>query len=338
MEEELISIIIPVYKVENYLEKCVDSVINQTYKNLEIILIDDGSPDNSGAICDEYAKKDSRIKVIHKKNGGLSDARNAGLKVVTGKYIGFVDSDDYIEKDMFETMYKLAKMYQAEISIVSYAEWKNGKILNDMNSGELNLYNKVEAIKELLIDSKIQSYMWNKLFKNELFEDIEFPVGKNFEDIATTLKIFEKCNKIVRMETAKYNYIRRDDSIIGNRSYKTYNDYLDVILDKYLYLFNKYPEIEEYNAYNFIINMLWVYTIIVYFDLNELYEKYDNYYPLFRELVVKYKDTLQKELDDYNKILLHMIMLDKKIAIPAIKELYNSFKIKRENGEFLNQI
>ena len=338
MKEDLISIIVPVYKVENYLKRCLDSVISQTYKNIEIILVDDGSPDNSGNICEEYALKDSRIKVIHKKNGGLSDARNAGLQIATGDYIGFVDSDDYIENDMFETMINLAKMYNAEISIVSYNEWKNGKILNNMNSGELDLYNKVEAIKELLVDSKIQSYMWNKLFKKDLFKNIEFPVGKNFEDIATTLKIFEKCDKVVRLEAAKYNYVRRDDSIIGNRSYKTYNDYLDVILDKYLYLFNKYPEIEEYNAYNFIINMIWVYTIIVYYNIEELFEKYGEYYELLKKLVAKYNSTVERELDDYNKAILHMIMLDKDVSMPAIKELYSNFRIKREKGEFLKQI
>ena len=338
MEENLISIIVPVYKVEKYLSKCLDSIVCQTYKKIEIILVDDGSPDNSGNICEEYAAKDNRIKVIHKENGGLSDARNAGLKIATGEYIGFVDSDDYIEEDMFETMYKLIKMYDADISIVSYKEWKNGRVLNDMNSEELDLYNKVEAIRELLIDSKIQSYMWNKLFKRQLFENTEFPLGKNFEDIATTLKLFEICEKIVRVETAKYNYIRRDDSIIGNRSYKTYNDYLDVILDKYLYLFNKYPEIEEYNAYNFIINMIWVYTIIVYYDIRDLYGKYEEYYKILKKLVIKYDYTVQKELDDYNKAILHMLMLDKDASIPAIKALYDSFRVKRESGEFLKQI
>ena len=338
MKEDLISIIVPVYKVEKYLCKCLNSIIYQTYKNIEVILVDDGSPDNSGNICDNYAKKDSRIKVIHKENGGLAEARNAGLKIATGQYIGFVDSDDYIEEDMFETMYNLSKMYDAEISIVSYKEWKNGIILNDMNSGELDIYNKTEAIKELLIDSKIQSYMWNKLFKRHLFENTEFPSSKNFEDIATTLKLFEKSKTVIRLEVAKYNYIRRDDSIIGNRSVKTYNDYLDVILDKYLYLFNKYPEIEEYNAYNFIINMIWVYTIIVYYNINELYSKYDEYFKLFKKLVIKYNYLLEKELDNYNKAILNMIMLNKEVSMSAIKELYNSFRIKRENGEFLNQI
>lgn len=129
MKEDLISIIVPVYKVENYLSKCLDSMICQTYKNIEIILVDDGSPDNSGKICDDYAKKDSRIKVIHKENGGLSDARNAGLKIATGKYIGFVDSDDYISVEMYEKLYNQAKKEDADIACCNYYRVKMEKNL-----------------------------------------------------------------------------------------------------------------------------------------------------------------------------------------------------------------
>ena len=134
MENKLISIIVPVYKVENYLNKCIDSILNQTYKNLEIILVDDGSPDNCGKICDEYAKKDNRIKVIHKENGGLSDARNVALDIAKGEYIGFVDSDDFIEKDMYETLYNLVENYSADISSVSFYKVINGKIITLRNS------------------------------------------------------------------------------------------------------------------------------------------------------------------------------------------------------------
>ena len=119
-EKALISIIIPVYKVEKYLEKCIQSVINQTYENLQIILVDDGSPDNCGKICVEYAKKDHRIEVIHKSNGGLSDARNKGLEIAKGEYIGFVDSDDYIESDMYEVLYNLLKQYNAYVKICNF--------------------------------------------------------------------------------------------------------------------------------------------------------------------------------------------------------------------------
>jgi len=180
---DLISIIIPVYNVEKYLERCVKSVINQTYKNLEIILVDDGAKDNSGKMCDELSKLDSRIKVIHKENGGLSDARNFGLKIATGDYIGFVDSDDYIADDMYETLYHTIKNNNADISIVSFYEMYKEKVIGVRDSGNLEILSKQEAMKELLIDTKIQSYAWNKLFKKELFNDLKFPTGKNFEDI-----------------------------------------------------------------------------------------------------------------------------------------------------------
>ena len=335
---ELISIIVPVYNVEKYLEKCVISIISQTYKNIEIILVDDGATDNSGKICDELKEKDKRIQVIHKKNGGLSDARNAGLKIARGEYIGFVDSDDYIEKDMFETLYKLNKENNADISIVSFYELYGGKIIGVRDSKKLEILDKIEAMKELLIDTKIQSYAWNKLFKKELFKDIIFPTNKNFEDIATTLLLFEKANKIVLLESPKYYYVRRDDSIIGVKNYKTYKDYLDVIHNKYLYLDGKYERLDLYNAYNFIINMIWVYTIIVTFDLDEVYKEFEKRYSLFEKVVKKYENDIIDKLNNYNKAVMYMMLLNKDISKKAVKELYKSYKIKRNEGEFELQI
>ena len=335
---ELISIIVPVYNVEKYLERCVNSIINQTYKNIEIILVNDGSTDNSGNICDKFGKKDSRIKIIHKSNGGLSDARNAGLKIAKGEYIGFVDSDDYIKEDMFETLYNLNKEHNSEISIVSYYEYYNDKLIAVRDSKKLEVFNKISAIKELLIDTKIQSYAWNKLFKKELFENLEFPTNKNFEDIATTLLLFEKANKIVLLEDPKYYYLRRDNSIVGKRNYKTYKDYLDVIYDKYLYLDGKYEELDLYNAYNFIINMVWVYTIIVAFDLEDVYREFEKIYSLFKKLVNKYGNQITDKLDNYNKSVLYMMLLDKQNSKLAVKQLYKSYKEKRNNGEFSLQI
>ena len=153
MKNDLISIIIPVYKVEKYLEKCIESVLKQTYTNLQIILVDDGSPDNCGKICDEYAKKDSRIEVIHKANGGLSDARNVGISKAKGRYIGFVDSDDYIKED----------------------------IRNKENG--IREYSRLDILKEVLLDKNIQSYAWNKLYEKELFDEIKYPIGKKYEEL-----------------------------------------------------------------------------------------------------------------------------------------------------------
>lgn len=335
---KLISVIIPVYNVEKYLERCVKSVIAQTYKNLEIILVDDGSKDNSGKLCDELAKLDTRIKVIHKTNEGISSTRNHGMKIATGDYIGFVDSDDYIAEDMFETLYNLAEENNAEISIVSYYEMYKERLISVRDSGKLEIMSKQEAIKELLIDTKIQSYTWNKLFKKELFSNLEFPTGKNFEDIATILLLFEKCDKVVLLEKPKYYYLRRDDSIVGVRNSKTYTDYLEVIYDKYMYLKDKYPEIEVYNAYNYIINMIWVYTIIVTWGLDKVYKEFEKQYNLFLKLVKQYEKEVLEMLGDYNKAVLYMMLLDKDASKEAVKQLYIAFKEKRNNGEFSVQI
>ena len=335
---ELISIIVPVYNVEQYLNKCVESIINQTYKNIEIILVNDGSTDNSGKLCDELKLRDDRIQVIHKQNGGLSDARNAGLKIAKGEYIGFVDSDDYIAKDMFETLYNLNKKYNSEISIVSFYEIYKDKIIGVRNSKNLQELNKIDAIKELLIDTNIQSYAWNKLFKKELFEGLEFPTNKNFEDIATTLLLFERANKIVLFEEPKYYYVRRDNSIVGIRNYKTYKDYLDVIYDKYLYLDGKYKELDLYNEYNFIINMIWVYTIIVAYDLEDVYKDFKKQYNLFEKVINKHEKEITDMLDNYNKSILYMMLLNKELSKPAVKQLYRTYKEKRNEGEFGIQI
>lgn len=336
--QKLISVIVPVYNVEKYLEKCVKSIIGQTYKNLEIILVDDGSTDSSGKMCDEISKTDDRIKVIHKKNGGLSDARNAALKIAKGDYFGFVDSDDYIANDMFETLCNLLENNNSDISIVSYYEIYNDKLIGVRDSKDLVNFNKLDAMKELLMDSRIQSYAWNKLFKRDLFNGLEFPTGKNFEDIATTLLLFEKANKVTLLEEPKYYYLRRDDSIVGVRNYKTYMDYLEVIYDKYLYLKDKYPEIEIYNAYNYLINMIWVYSIISAFDLDTVFEKYKENYKLLEEILKEYGEKLISMLDTYNKAIFYMLMLDVDASREPVKTLYKVYKEKRNNGEFSLQI
>ncbi|MBR2289251.1 MAG: glycosyltransferase family 2 protein [Clostridia bacterium] len=337
--EKLVSIIVPVYNVEKYLARCVETIMAQTYQNIEIILVDDGSKDNSGKMCDEFASQDSRIKVIHKENGGISDVRNQGMKVATGDYIGFVDSDDYIAEDMFETLVNLLEENDADISIVSFYEYYNGILLGVRKNEEKEIMSKTEAIKELLIDRKIQSYTWNKLFKRELFDGLQFPTGKNFEDIATLLLIFERANKVVLWENPKYYYLRRDDSIVGVRNTKTYTDYLEVIYDKYLYLKDKYPEIEIYNEHNYIINMIWVYTIISAFDLDDVYKKFkaDNY-ALFEELINKHEKELTELLDYYNKSVLYLMLLNVDASKEATKTLYKTYKEKRNNGEFSLQI
>ena len=246
-EKALISIIIPVYKVEKYLEKCIQSVIKQTYENLQIILVDDGSPDNCGKICDEYAKKDHRIEVIHKSNGGLSDARNKGLEIAKGEYIGFVDSDDYIESDMYEVLYNLLKQYNVDVSICNFYTVSQGKIAIKNADNGIKEYNRIEILKEILLDNDIQSYAWNKLYKRELFGEIKYPVGKKYEDIGTTFYLLEKCNKVVVTGKPEYYYINRQDSIVNNVTETTITDYIELIMQRYDYIEENIKELSSYN-------------------------------------------------------------------------------------------
>ena len=247
MQNSLISIIVPVYKVEKYLKKCLDSIINQTYKNLEIIIVDDGSPDRCPNICDEYSKKDDRIKVIHQKNMGLSMARNNGIKLATGDYIGFVDSDDFVEPTMYEDLYNAIIKNNAQMSICNFNIITNKDKYKKNDYPENKTYNKIEFLKEILLDNNIQSYAWNKLYKKELFDEIRYPVGKKYEDIGTTFYLAEKCDKIQLIGKAEYNYINRNDSIVFKFDEQTILDYTEIIMERYDYVYEKYPSLRKYN-------------------------------------------------------------------------------------------
>ena len=214
--ENKISIIVPVYSAEPYIEKCVSSILAQTYQNLEVILVDDGSPDRCGQICDDYAAKDARIRVIHKTNGGLSDARNAGLDIATGDYIGFVDADDWIEPDMFAYLLDGLRRANAQISICNVINREDRRcIIKNLNYKE---YSSDEALKMLFSD-RMENYACNKLFLRGLWDDLRYPNGKNFEDVLTIYKTFEKADKIVQLPDAKYYYRIRSDSISGSRDF-----------------------------------------------------------------------------------------------------------------------
>ena len=212
---ELITIIIPIYKVEYYLGRCVDSVLAQTYKNMEIILVDDGSPDRCGELCDEYAKMDARIKVIHKKNGGLSDARNKGIDIAKGEYITFLDSDDWIHEKYIETLYKLLKDTHSDISVCNFIKTSNEDVQLS-TAEEVFEYSKLQALEELLGRYYVQlTTAWGKLYKRSLFENIRFPVGRIHEDEFTTYKLIYNADKVALTTAELYYYWQREDSIMG---------------------------------------------------------------------------------------------------------------------------
>ncbi|MBQ9764515.1 MAG: glycosyltransferase family 2 protein [Phascolarctobacterium sp.] len=256
----LVSVIVPVYKIEDYLRKCVDSILAQTYKNLEIILIDDGSPDNCGNICDEYALLDKRIKVIHKENGGLSDARNAGLDICTGEYIAFVDSDDWVDKDYIATFMEYAQ--PDTIVCCGYKRiYFNKSIHHRMY--EIQEFTSVETIKiqqeqEIAVSTgasninPITNAAWNKLYPKKLFDDIRFPVGKVYEDIYVCFELFLKSQRVVVLPNTTYNYLCRESSICGSPSVKSIKDSIDARLKQEKDV-RVYPELLK-NAHKLTFN------------------------------------------------------------------------------------
>lgn len=207
-----ISIIVPVYNVEKYLRKCVESILNQTFKDFELILVDDGSPDNSGAICDQYAKGDARVRVIHKENGGLSSARNAGIEIAKGKYLGFVDSDDYIAEDMYEILYDNVIKENAELSICGIYHVYEGKEPKQKSENYMVL-NRDEAMVLIFHGNQISDHAVNKLYKKSIFSELRYPNGKYHEDSFTIVGILDQCEKVVIDTKQKYYYYHRDDSI-----------------------------------------------------------------------------------------------------------------------------
>lgn len=214
---EKISIIIPVYKVEEYLPKCIESILKQTYENLEIILVDDGSPDNCGKICDEYALKDSRIRVIHKENAGVAMARNDGIEIATGDYISFIDSDDWIAENTYEILYKGLKAHDADCSVggcVTVLE-KDGTLEpQERERKGVQCLSAQEAMKGVLLSG---SAVWNRLFKREIFREIRFPVGRVNDDEVVALHAYAECERIVFLDEDTYYYRIRSNSITTSK-------------------------------------------------------------------------------------------------------------------------
>ena len=213
MLDDLITIVVPVYNVEDYINRCVDSILCQTYKNMEIILVDDGSTDSSKSICDAYLDLDKRIKVIHKLNGGLSDARNVGLEASNGEYIIFIDSDDYIEKNMIERLHHLALTNNADISICNLCDCYETGVKNIQNEKKVMVYSDVEALKQAFIGEYYGMSICTKMIKRSIIADHRFIKGKTSEDVFFTPILLLKSKKVVYTTETLYNYWHRSGSI-----------------------------------------------------------------------------------------------------------------------------
>lgn len=229
---KLISVIIPVYNVQDYLNKCIDSVIAQSYKNLQIILINDGSTDNSLSILNKYLKIDNRIEVHSKTNGGLSDARNFGLNYAKGEYVSFVDSDDVLDINMLEILIKSICENNCDIAVCNYYFVKNNKQFCKSASDTSFVLDSNQALDMLYDSNKFGNFAWNKLYKINLFDDIRFPVGKKYEDIWIMHELYAKSNNIVFIDKPLYYYYFRNQSIVAEESIDSYFEYFYALINR----------------------------------------------------------------------------------------------------------
>ena len=256
---DLISVIVPIYRVEAYLDRCIRSIVAQTHEHLEIILVDDGSPDNCGTICDDWKEKDSRIKVIHKENGGLSDARNAGLAIATGEYISFIDSDDYIAPEFVAELYDAMAQTGADIAecATSYVD-EAGNILRNRNAAPVAEMDKLEALRRLVLEDGIYQTVWNKLYRRTVVDGILFEKGKYHEDDFWTYQVFDRIDKLATVAQPMYYYLQRSGSIIGAGYTPKRLDGLEARFLRMQYL-QKYEELSTLTRQNLVTDCLWHY-------------------------------------------------------------------------------
>ena len=244
MEEPLISVIVPVYKVEPYLDKCISSIVNQTYKNLEIILVDDGSPDNCPAMCDVWAEKDRRIQVIHKPNEGLSDARNAGMAIATGELMAFVDSDDWIAPDMYEYLYQCLAEDNSDIAACGVQMVWEDKTPSRMLTQEGKcVLNQEEAMRAIIEESWLKQPVWYKLYKTALVRDILFLLGKYHEDVFWSYQAVGRAKKVSISDRIGYYYLQRGGSIMGGGYSLKRLDAVEAKVQRCVYMLEQFPSL-----------------------------------------------------------------------------------------------
>ena len=234
----LISVIIPIYNVEKYLRRCVDGILSQTYRNLEVILVDDESPDGCGAICDEYAAKDDRVVVIHQKNKGLSGARNAGIDMAKGEYLAFVDSDDYVTDDFILRLYEAVATTGSDMA---QCKWKyvTGEAVPDPlnDTGRIDVFTGAQMMSNLYIhDGAYFVVAWNKLYHRSLFDGIRYPEGRIHEDEATTYRIFDRVKRAAVIDACMYGYFTGNDSITRGNFTKKRLDWAWAVHERILFL------------------------------------------------------------------------------------------------------
>lgn len=302
----IISIIVPIYKVEKYLSSCIDSILNQTFTDFELILVNDGSPDNCPQICEEYKEKDSRIIVIHKENGGVSSARNAGLDIAKGEYIGFVDPDDTIDNKMYQVLYEVIEREKADVAVCDFYlvnEQTGDKILNltGGNSTKIQIFDNLTVLKKFYEQEAYFIVPWNKLYKRNIFNNLKYPLGLIYEDEYIAHRVFHKVDKVVCIPEYLYYYLQRKTSILGGSSNIKKADKVLAKLDRiHYYKQHNLEDLMHRANKDFIDLFFWSYSCIRreekynHFKLKEMRNYYrKNYkdfirgsYTSFREKIV----------------------------------------------------
>ena len=270
--QPLISVVVPIYNVESYLQESINSIIWQTYTNLEIILVDDGSTDKCPQICDEFAKVDSRIKVIHKDNGGLSDARNAGLAVANGELIGFVDSDDYIHVDMFRLLYENMIENNSDISVCGVEKfWDNTSRREMLTTDYSGVLSNEQAMSSIINEDNLKQPVWHKLYKAVLIKDIPFPVGKQHEDVFWSYRAIGRTKKVSVFSTPLYFYRQRENSIMGNSFSLKHLDSLEAKIQRNEYVDKHFPDLSQQSCINLWFSCIYLMQMsLKYLSLEKL--------------------------------------------------------------------
>ena len=303
-----VSIVVPVYKVEKYIHRCVDSILNQTYKRLEIILVDDGSPDHCGEIADHYQQKDSRVTVLHKENGGLSDARNHGMNLVSGEYTMFVDSDDWLKRNAVERMVKHSEKYEADVVQSTFYYAYEDRMLIDnrfhhMDEEALRLDNK-SLMYELVKNEKVKNFAWGKLYKTELVKTIPFKKGVLFEDVFWAHQVMHKVNRFVLMHQPLYYYYQRDDSIVASYTIRNL-DMIEGLKMRHKFIEKHYKELTAESHKSILKASLIHYNIL---SRNRKKDRYGRFRREIKSYIIKNSSMFKTAVQNDKQLKLQLYL------------------------------
>ena len=309
-----ISIIVPVYNVEDYITGCIESILNQDFEGFELILVNDGSTDRSGLICDEYEKKDDRVIVIHQEHKGVSLARNIGISNARGNYIGFIDSDDYIYKDMYSTLYNLCEQTNSDIGVCKLFREIDGKIVNLEDELIIKEMNNEEAMKELFKGILYRFSLANKLFKKSCFKGVQFPEGRIHEDLSTTYRLFANAEKITYINSTGYVYVKRSNSILTSKFSEKRLDAFKGWDEILIFMKNEYVKIYDYVIACFVYACI-DYSYYIFEQIND------------KNIVKKYINNIRKLIGKYKKNIYinQYLNLNHKLKIFMIYNCYSIF-------------